>query len=113
MSLRSIWLGKGRPAGLPSCTASGLLRYGRMVDRRRSPRLAFSQRQHARIRTVHEAVIERFDGDSAEVTTTQPAARGERLVLQFTTCTGEVTSNVAHVRVVHADRRAMTACSGG
>jgi hypothetical protein len=68
-----------------------------MVDRRRSPRLAFSQRQHARIRTVHEAVIERFDGDSAEVTTIQPAARGERLVLQFTTCTGEVTSNVADV----------------
>jgi hypothetical protein len=68
-----------------------------MVDRRRSPRLAFSQPQHARIRTVHEAVIERLDGDSAEVTTIQPAARGERLVLQFTTGTGEVTSNVVHV----------------
>ena len=68
-----------------------------MVDRRRSPRLAFSQRQHARIRTVHEAVIERLDGDSAEVTTTHSVARGERLVLQFTSLTGEVISNFAHV----------------
>ena len=46
---------------------------------------------------MHEVVIERFDGDSAEVTTTQPAARGERLLLQFTTGTGKVTSSVAHV----------------
>ena len=68
-----------------------------MVDRRRSPRLAFSQRRRARVRTVHEAVIERLDSDSAEVTTTQPVARGERLMLQFTTGTGEVTFNAAHV----------------
>jgi hypothetical protein len=68
-----------------------------MVDRRRSPRLAFSQRQPGRIRTVHEALIERLDGDSAQVTTTQPAARGERLVLQFTTGTGEVRFNAAQV----------------
>jgi hypothetical protein len=68
-----------------------------MVDRRRSPRLGFSQRQGARIRTVHEAVIERLDGDAAEVTTTQPVGRGERLVLQFTTGAGYVTSNVAQV----------------
>jgi hypothetical protein len=68
-----------------------------MVDRRRSPRLAFSQPQRADIRTVHEAVIARLDGDSAEVTTTQFAARGERLVLQLTTGTGEVTIHIAHV----------------
>jgi len=68
-----------------------------MVDRRRSQRLAFSELQRARIRTVHEAVIERLDGDSAEVTTTHSVARGERLVLQFTNLTGEVISNFAHV----------------
>jgi len=62
----------------------------RMVDRRRSPRLAFSQRQRARIRTVHEAAIERLEGDSAEVTAIEPAVRGERLVLQCTTGAGEV-----------------------
>jgi|SRR5215203_5691293 len=70
---------------------------GRMVDRRRSPRLAFSQRQRAQVRTVHEAAIERLDGDSAEVTTSQPAARGERLVLQCTNGAGEVTCNAAEV----------------
>ena len=68
-----------------------------MVDRRRSPRLAFSQRQRARIRTVHEAAIERIEGDSAEITTTQPVARGERLVLQCTTGAGEVTFKAAEV----------------
>lgn len=68
-----------------------------MVDRRRSLRLAFSEPQHARIRTVHEAVIERLDDEAAEVTVTQPVARGERLVLQFTTGTGEVILNAAHV----------------
>jgi hypothetical protein len=68
-----------------------------MVDRRRSPRLAFSEPQRARIRTVHETVIERLDGDSAEVTTTHSVAPGERLVLQFTSLTGGVISNFAHV----------------
>ena len=68
-----------------------------MVDRRRSPRLAFSQRQRANIRTVREAVIEQLARDSAEVTTTQPAARGTRLVLQCTTATGEVSYNAAEV----------------
>jgi hypothetical protein len=46
---------------------------------------------------VHEAAIERLAGDSAEVTTTQPAARGERLVLQCTTGAGEVTFKAAEV----------------
>ena len=68
-----------------------------MVDRRRSPRFAFYERQHARIRTVHEAVIERLAGDTAEVTTTQPAARGAGLVLQCTTATGEVAFKAAEV----------------
>jgi hypothetical protein len=68
-----------------------------MVDRRRSPRLAFSQRQRAQIRTVHEAVVEQLAGDSAEVTTTQPAARGARLVLQCTTAAGQITFNAAEV----------------
>lgn len=87
---------------MPVCTAAErrgieVARVGRMVDRRRSPRLAFSQRQPARIRTVHEAVIERLEGDFAEVTATQPAARGERLVLQCTTGTGELTFKAAEV----------------
>jgi hypothetical protein len=79
-----------------------------MVDRRRSPRLAFPQRQRARLRTVHEAVIERLDRDSAAVTTTQPAARGQRLVLRFLTATGELTSTVADVVSCTP-----TACDGG
>jgi hypothetical protein len=68
-----------------------------MVDRRRSPRLDYSQRQRARIRTVHEAAIEKLADDSAEVSTMQPAARGERLVLQCTTAAGDVTFRVAEV----------------
>jgi hypothetical protein len=46
---------------------------------------------------VHEAVVARVDAHSVEVTTTQPAARGERLVLQFRDSTGEVTAHVANV----------------
>jgi hypothetical protein len=68
-----------------------------MVDRRRSPRLAFSRPQRARIRTVQESVVARRDGHSVEVTTSQPAACGERLVLQFTTATGEVSTDVTVV----------------
>jgi hypothetical protein len=68
-----------------------------MVDRRRSPRLGFSRPQHARVRTVHEAVVDRLDGHSVDVTTTHSVARGKRLVLQFTTGSGEVISRFAHV----------------
>ena len=46
---------------------------------------------------MHEAAIERLGDDSAEVTTTQPAARGERLVLQCTTGAGELTFKAAEV----------------
>ena len=46
---------------------------------------------------MHEAAIERLEGDSVEVTTTQPVARGARLVLQCTTGAGEVTFSAAEV----------------
>ena len=70
---------------------------GRMVDRRRSPRLAFSRPPHARVRTVHEAVVDRLDGHSVDVITTHSVARGKRLVLQFTTGSGEVISRFVRV----------------
>ena len=68
-----------------------------MVDRRRSPRLAFSTPQHARVRTVHEAVIDRHDGHSVDVTTARAVACGKRLVLEFTTDSGEIVSWFAQV----------------
>ena len=68
-----------------------------MVDRRRSPRLAFAQPKRARIRTVHEAVIDSLDGQGIEVTATHSVQRGQRLVLQYTTETGQTTSRIVHV----------------
>lgn len=68
-----------------------------MIDRRRSPRLAFAQPQRARIRTVHEAAIDRLHEQTVELTATQPIPRGKRLVLQYTTTAGEVTSSIVDV----------------
>jgi hypothetical protein len=68
-----------------------------MVDRRRSPRLAFAQPKRARIHTVHEAVIDSLDGQDIEVTATHAVPSGKRLVLQYTTVTGQATSRIVHV----------------
>jgi hypothetical protein len=68
-----------------------------MVDRRRSSRLAFAQPKRARIRTVHEAVIDSLDGQAIEVTATHSVPRGKRLVLQYRTGAGQTTSCPVHV----------------
>jgi hypothetical protein len=79
-----------------------------MIDRRRSPRVVFSEPRGARVRTVYEASVERRDANHLEVTTPHAAARGECFVIQFTADSGEVTSPVAQVvsctPIVSADR---------
>jgi hypothetical protein len=68
-----------------------------MIDRRRSPRVVFSEPRGARVRTVYEAAVERLEGDRLEVITTHAAARGECFVIQLTSASGEVTSPIAQV----------------
>jgi hypothetical protein len=68
-----------------------------MADRRRSPRYVFFAPADARACTVHEAVVEQWDGDCAVVLTTHAAVCGDEYLMQFSSPSGEPTRHAARV----------------
>ncbi len=68
-----------------------------MVDRRRSPRYVFVAYADARARTVHEAIVEVWDGDRAVVLTTRAAVSGDEFVMRFSSPSGELATRDARV----------------
>lgn len=68
-----------------------------MADRRRSPRYVFYAPADARARMLHEAVVERWDGDTAIVVTPHAAVRGDECLLRFVSPSGELATRIARV----------------
>ena len=68
-----------------------------MADRRRSPRYLFYAPVDAQAEAVYEAVVEGVDGDRAVVMTTHAAARGDDVVIRFSSLTKELTTYAARV----------------
>ena len=68
-----------------------------MADRRRSPRYVFFAPVDAQAEAVYEAVVESVDGDRAVVMTTHAAARGDNVVIRFSSLAKELTTYAACV----------------
>lgn len=79
-----------------------------MTDRRRSPRYVFHAPADARARTLHEAVIDRWDGDRAIVVTTHAAVRGDEFLLRFVSPSGELAMRSVRVISTAPDTTAAT-----
>lgn len=74
-----------------------------MSDRRRAPRFVFFAPADARARTVHDAVVERWEGDRVVVLTTHAAVTGDEFVLRFSTASGEAATRLARVMSTTSD----------
>jgi hypothetical protein len=68
-----------------------------MGDRRRSSRFVFFAPADAQARTVSDAVVESWDGDSCVATTAHAATRGERFIIRHSSPSGEITTHEASV----------------